>query len=82
MTESDETLSWEGYTASDTGSQVVIECADGLARLVLPYHWTAGRRCFSLLSVLGKQPLFQERDEERWRTIAPLAPSALLAWAA
>jgi hypothetical protein len=31
--------------------------------------------------VLGEQPFVQERDGERWRTVMPLSPSALLAWA-
>ena len=82
MSESDDTLGWEGYTASDTGAQVVIERADGEARIVLPEHWVAGRRRFSLLSVLGEQPLLQERIGERWATVEPRSPSALLAWAA
>jgi hypothetical protein len=60
MTESEETLSWEGYTAHDTSSQVVIERTDDQAQIVLPEHWFAGRRHFSLLSALGEQPLLQE----------------------
>jgi hypothetical protein len=40
------------------------------------------RHRFSPLSALGEQPFVQERNGERWRTVVPLAPSALLAWAA
>jgi hypothetical protein len=40
------------------------------------------RRRFSPLNVLGEQPQLQGRFGERWRTIEPLSPSALVVWAA
>ncbi|GAB4210939.1 MAG: hypothetical protein OHK0022_44880 [Roseiflexaceae bacterium] len=56
--------------------------ADRAAAIILPYHWTAGRRAFPLASALGERPVLQERTARGWREVERLPLHVFAHWTA